>query len=435
MSVSSGGKPPGKKRKENLPEDDTIIIQEEDDTPNQIMGNNELDCNGRETVSRNTIYSQNEPITVSQEKADRPFLLYKQTDKGPYHVYVENNAHDFSGKHCKSKPRCTKCFESHPTSTCTETIVKPQCFHCSESHYTYEIKKCDEFKRQQNIKKHMAITNCSYKDAERDIPKVTYAKIVRDSTTNNTDARTQNSQHNPHQETNTHFPTINNFPSTSRANSSSYFTQTLTKRPKRNISISPDPTEAERQKIISQPSISHREGGITSSSTYLAHIRGQCDEPLMNNVLELIKHMLEWRTLSDPAGSDHVPIVIKPSYTPEKIKTIEYRRWNVHKADWVKYQSYFKPSDPNFTYDLLLEDVNQSAEASIPKYIQNRERIKRGKPWWTEECNEAVQNRKDSFCIYQNNPNLVNLMNFKRLDAIAKKVIKKAAGADEKIDV
>nr|CAH7756031.1 unnamed protein product [Callosobruchus chinensis] len=184
------------------------------------------------------------------------------------------------GKHCKSKPRCTKCFESHPTSTCTETIVKPQCFHCSESHYTYEIKKCDEFKRQQNIKKHMAITNCSYKDAERDIPKVTYAKI------------TQNSQHNPHQETNTHFPTINNFPSTSRANSSSYFTQTLTKRPKRNIPISPDPTEAERQKIISQPSISHREGGITSSPTYLAHIRGQCDEPLINNVLELVIFVL-----------------------------------------------------------------------------------------------------------------------------------------------
>nr|CAH7748191.1 unnamed protein product [Callosobruchus chinensis] len=50
----------------------------------------------------------------------------------------------------------------------------------------------------------------------------------------------------------------------------------------------------------------------------------------------------------------------------------------------------------------------------------------RGKLWWNRSCDEAVQNRRNSFNLYRSNPNLTNLLNYKKLDAVSKNIINKA---------
>ncbi|CAH2008071.1 unnamed protein product [Acanthoscelides obtectus] len=107
-----------------------------------------------------------------------------------------------------------------------------------------------------------------------------------------------------------------------------------------------------------------------------------------------IHHQVEWRTLPDPCGSDHLPILINCNFTPEKLSFASNRKWNINKACWNQFcfesinRSYVEPV---IDYSTFIKNVNQSAEASIPKY-ENKNNVK-GKPWWTNECNIAVEKR------------------------------------------
>ncbi|CAH2008893.1 unnamed protein product [Acanthoscelides obtectus] len=68
------------------------------------------------------------------------------------------------------------------------------------------------------------------------------------------------------------------------------------------------------------------------------------------------------------------------------------RKWNINKACWNQFcfesinRSYVEPV---IDYSTFIKNVNQSAEASIPKY-ENKNNVK-GKPWWSNECNIAVE--------------------------------------------
>nr|CAH7732303.1 unnamed protein product [Callosobruchus chinensis] len=83
------------------------------------------------------------------------------------------------GKQCKGKPRCAKCKEEHPSNACPNPENEPKCFYCEGNHFTYEIGQCAEFQRQKDIKKYMATSNCSYKNAEKAIPQISYAQITK----------------------------------------------------------------------------------------------------------------------------------------------------------------------------------------------------------------------------------------------------------------
>nr|CAH7725056.1 unnamed protein product [Callosobruchus chinensis] len=130
------------------------------------------------------------------------------------------------GKQCKGKPRCAKCHGEHPSSTCQSIDNDPECLHCKGNHYNYEMGKCNEFQRQKNIKKHMANTNSSYKDAEKAITKLTYAHITKTNSYSTTQPNTQllsNGIDSFH---------FNSIPSTSRQtmNSQNSFIQTVNNR-------------------------------------------------------------------------------------------------------------------------------------------------------------------------------------------------------------
>lgn len=83
-----------------------------------------------------------------------------------------------TSKQCKSNIRCPNCAEQHNANECPVQVSDITCLNCNGRHKTNELKKCPEFSRQKNIKKAMAEKNISYKDAEKYIPRETYATIA-----------------------------------------------------------------------------------------------------------------------------------------------------------------------------------------------------------------------------------------------------------------
>ncbi|CAH2020742.1 unnamed protein product [Acanthoscelides obtectus] len=163
MSVSQGGLPPGKKRKESKDSMDAII---EDNSQKVILCHN---C-----------------------------MRYGHLGQ------------------CRSKPRCAKCHEEHVTSSCHNDSLEQKCLICDGSHYSFETSN-NEFERQKVIKKHMAMTNSSFRDSNNAVPKTTYASVTKN---NPITPQEINSSNLPSQSSNTQ--TSINIP-----NANSHFTQRL----------------------------------------------------------------------------------------------------------------------------------------------------------------------------------------------------------------
>lgn len=81
------------------------------------------------------------------------------------------------GKQCKAKSRCLKCFENHKSENCDKENV-PFCVHCKGNHFTNQLNVCPEFKRQKQIKEVMSHKNVSFKEADKNVPKNTYASVL-----------------------------------------------------------------------------------------------------------------------------------------------------------------------------------------------------------------------------------------------------------------
>ena len=134
---------------------------------------------------------------------------------------------------------------------------------------------------------------------------------------------------------------------------------------------------------------------------------------------------LDWLMHDDLCGSDHFPIVIERcSGDSEKDET-----WNFKKADWANFQNkcdialnkdqIFLSDDPIQTFTDRLLAV---ASETIPKRKLQPHRPKT--PWFTKECKEAIKNRKRAQRKFFRNPSTENALEFKRLKAKARSVIK-----------
>ena len=127
----------------------------------------------------------------------------------------------------------------------------------------------------------------------------------------------------------------------------------------------------------------------------------------------------------DQHGSDHFPVIIE---SVNNSTNDHNAKWKLNKANWELYHSLceeslkidkFKNSlDPldDFTSSLL--DISNK---SIPKTSTNP---KKSKPWYNDECKDAIKQRKQAlskFCIYPTKENLNKVKNFR---AKARRTIK-----------
>lgn len=141
-----------------------------------------------------------------------------------------------------------------------------------------------------------------------------------------------------------------------------------------------------------------------------------------------MQHLLDWSTMEEPHGSDHLPILIQCHLKPEPNVAQTVRKWKIIKANWNQYHENCEEifqNDDEISYIRLIEKIEEASRTSIPQYSSNKPPAKsKGKFWWNEHCDEAVRKRKQSYQLYKNNPNLENLLAYKKQDANTKKFIK-----------
>ena len=142
-----------------------------------------------------------------------------------------------------------------------------------------------------------------------------------------------------------------------------------------------------------------------------------------------LARLFEWYALSDTYSSDHFPCVIHllnhiPSPCPS--------RWNISKADWGLYSSLAVFQDQNFPsctsqVEYLTEVITTAAEYSIPRTSPSPRRVP--VPWWTDACRDALRARRRALRIFQRHPTMENCINYKRLRAKCRRVIKESKKA------
>ena len=133
----------------------------------------------------------------------------------------------------------------------------------------------------------------------------------------------------------------------------------------------------------------------------------------------------DWTVNVDQHGSDHFPVIIE---SVNNSTNDHNAKWKLNKANWELHHSLCEESlkidklnnslDPldDFTSSLL--DISNK---SIPKTSTNP---KKSKPWYNDECKDAIKQRKQAlskFCKYPTKENLNKVKNFR---AKARRTIK-----------
>jgi ribonuclease HI len=133
-----------------------------------------------------------------------------------------------------------------------------------------------------------------------------------------------------------------------------------------------------------------------------------------------------WQVLDDTHGSDHFPIVLE---TSQNISPDSMKRWSLNRANWTLFQTLcsntidvatlLASGDPLSSFTSL---VFAAAEAAIPRTSTVPKHI--NKPWFNEECKNAVSDRKKALNKLKTNPMPVNLDNYKLCRARTRKIIR-----------
>ena len=135
-----------------------------------------------------------------------------------------------------------------------------------------------------------------------------------------------------------------------------------------------------------------------------------------------------WEVSDDLCGSDHFPIFLT-SNGPSVSEQIP--RWKLSKADWTQFQSLCDielHSDLFETSDDAIADftniLHNIAEKTIPKTSTNPKRF--NKPWFNDDCKEAIKARKQVLREFNTNPTQDNLNKFRVFRAKARRTIKES---------
>lgn len=135
----------------------------------------------------------------------------------------------------------------------------------------------------------------------------------------------------------------------------------------------------------------------------------------------------EWQTIPDLSGSDHLPIKFQMLPKSRANWQVE-KRFQEHKADWVKYTSKTsKICVLDLDQDSLNDFNNQVlaiAEKTIP--MNSMKQHRKVVPWWNAEIDAAVRDRRRAFRRLKRNFNLKNVLNLNQVTARAKRLIKVA---------
>ena len=140
--------------------------------------------------------------------------------------------------------------------------------------------------------------------------------------------------------------------------------------------------------------------------------------------------LFDWTVDSDIYNSDHFPIKLFTTFSPHDDDITSFLpRWNLNKANWIKFEELCLNFDENF--DLPEDGVEKiktvimnAATRTIPLTRPPPRRIP--VPWWTDEVKKAVARRKRAFRSYRRNRDVQHLLERNQERARTRRVIRAA---------
>ena len=139
-----------------------------------------------------------------------------------------------------------------------------------------------------------------------------------------------------------------------------------------------------------------------------------------------------WDVHDDCSGSDHFPIILRAVENDDYTKP---RRWKFKQADWTTFKTLcslqlnehsFESDDPVTDFSNILLEI---ADKTIPKSsISSKPR----KPWFDDECRQAIKERKNSEKAFRRSPCHSKLSSFRIHRAKARRTIKQKKRASWK---
>ena len=140
----------------------------------------------------------------------------------------------------------------------------------------------------------------------------------------------------------------------------------------------------------------------------------------------------KWETWEENAmGSDHFPIVVRfgqPLLVEEDTRP---RPLNYNKAKWAEFAEGCLEGIDSVEEDGTIDEWNDSLcsmlRDNVNRFIPRKKAVKRkAVPWWNKMCDEAVRERNKAYSVLRKYPVQENAIEYKRLRAKARRVIKTA---------
>ena len=132
-----------------------------------------------------------------------------------------------------------------------------------------------------------------------------------------------------------------------------------------------------------------------------------------------------WHVHEDTCGSDHFPILLKAC---QDIPEEKLQRWQFHKADWAQFKNLCLTELDIINYQTIEDPVNvfthvlhSIADRTIPK--SSPIYSSRCKPWFDEECKQAINNRNRAYRLLCHYPTPENLIDFRKYQAQTRRLI------------
>lgn len=135
-----------------------------------------------------------------------------------------------------------------------------------------------------------------------------------------------------------------------------------------------------------------------------------------------------WEVHDDLCGSDHFPILLKCN---KSSASAAVKRWKLQKADWEEFSDMCSTS---LLYDKLAIDANpiddftvtllEIANETIPKTGSGI--VKLRKPWFNDDCKDAIKQRKLALKRFNSNATHANLANYRVFRANARRTIRQS---------
>ena len=129
-------------------------------------------------------------------------------------------------------------------------------------------------------------------------------------------------------------------------------------------------------------------------------------------------------------GSDHFPIIIDYLNSSPLVTRSTRPHWNfnVGNEKWTEFQKNLnKPNNNTLITDEIQSKTDHIIETGIKTFYLGPGRIikKPARPWWSPECSKAVAVKRRAFNKWKRRPERVFQLEYRRLEAKAKKIIRK----------